>query len=283
MFTASARAAPRSNALLTREFDMRVSLRKSLFILPNLLTLGSVFCGFYAIIQTTAQSAPDRFYRAAMFIVLSMFLDALDGRVARLTHTQSAIGVQLDSLADLVAFGVAPSVLVYFWSLQDLGVLGLLVSFAFTAAGAVRLARFNVMSMGHDGVPKRPSKYTRGLPIPTAAGVLVSVAVAQDLTEIQVPHFVSWVLLLVVFLAGLMVSRIRFRSFKDLQINTATVLMVLATVAVCSYIAVRYHLSFALAWLLLSYVVVGVLETFFRRNTAPTKASESMLSETHQN
>src|SRR5580658_8851437 len=126
----------------------KLDLRKTLFLLPNLITLSSVFCGFDSIrISATAQGDDD-YYRASLLLVFALFFDMLDGRVARLTKTQSAFGLQIDSLADAISFGVAPALLVYKWSLWQKPEAGLLASFVFTAAGAVRLARFNVLSMG---------------------------------------------------------------------------------------------------------------------------------------
>src|SRR3954466_16026415 len=138
----------------------RFDLKKTLFLLPNLITLSSIFCGFDSIrVAATANASEDDYYRAALLIVFAMFFDTLDGRVARMTKTQSAFGLQIDSLADVVSFGVAPSMLLYQWALHRLGTLGLVVAFVFTAMGAVRLARFNVLSTGDDGKPQKPSKY----------------------------------------------------------------------------------------------------------------------------
>jgi len=242
---------------------MRVSLRNSLFILPNLFTLGSVFCGFYAIVLLTRHFV-DRFYQASMLIVLAMFLDAIDGRVARMTRTQSAIGVQLDSLADVVSFGVAPALLVYRWSLENLNLIGLLASFSFVAAGVIRLARFNVLSTSADGVPKKPSKYIMGLPIPGAAGILVSLAIAYHITAMTVRHLDLWLLFVVIALAALMVSRVPFRSFKEFKLSWSTVALISTAVVTSAILTLRFHISLALAWLLVSYVVVGVIETFLR-------------------
>jgi CDP-diacylglycerol--serine O-phosphatidyltransferase len=161
----------------------RLDLRKTLFILPNLITLSSVFCGFDSLrISASAQGEED-FYRAALLIVFAMLFDMLDGRVARMTKTQSAFGLQIDSLADVVSFGAAPALLVYEWTLHRVGTPGLVVSFLFVACGAVRLARFNVLSMGESGKPTKPSKYIVGLPIPGAAGILVSIVVANHAVE----------------------------------------------------------------------------------------------------
>src|SRR5262249_19168852 len=159
-------------------------------------------------------------YRSALLIIFAMFFDMLDGRVARMTKTQSAFGLQIDSLADVVSFGVAPSLLVYQWSLQRLGVVGICAAFLFTASGAVRLARVNVLSMGSEGKPSKPSKYVVGLPIPGAAGILVSIVVANHAVAgaIAKPEYVWAILTVTIGLSALMVSTVRFRSFKDLRL-----------------------------------------------------------------
>ncbi|MCS6799278.1 MAG: CDP-diacylglycerol--serine O-phosphatidyltransferase [Myxococcota bacterium] len=241
---------------------MKVNLRKTLFILPNLFTLSSVFCGLFALLTCTTDPDADAFHRAALLVVFAMFFDAIDGRVARLTRTQSAFGVQMDSLADIVSFGVAPAVLVYRWSLEPLGWVGVLGCFAFVACGAIRLARFNVLSMGESGAPRKPGKYILGLPIPGAAGILVSLVVANHAVAGSLPAL-RWVVLAVVLvLSFFMVSTIRFRSFKDVKLSPRTVAMVLVALGSAVAISLRFHPSFALVWLLACYVTIGLVETF---------------------
>lgn len=240
---------------------LRVNLRKSLFLLPNLITLSSVFCGFYAIVLCGRGATNEDFYRAALLIVYAMFFDTIDGRVARLTRTQSALGVQLDSLADVISFGVAPAVLVYRWSLEPLGMLGIAACFAYVSCGTVRLARFNVLTMGESGAPKKPSKYIIGLPIPAAAGIVVSLVVANHTVAGDLPEAKLLVLALVAALGAFMVSTIRFRSFKDLQLSMRTVLFVLLAGGSTAFVALRFHGSFALVWLLVSYIAIGLGET----------------------
>src|SRR6185436_16583605 len=126
------------------------------FLLPNMITLSSIFCGFDSIVVSATARGDDDYYRASLLIIYALFFDILDGRVARLTKTQSAFGLQIDSLADVVSFGVAPALLAYKWSLVQLGTPGIVIAFAFTGAGAVRLARFNVLSMGESGQPTKP-------------------------------------------------------------------------------------------------------------------------------
>jgi len=239
---------------------MRIDLRKTLFILPNLFTLSSVLCGYYAILILSDQPTSDDFYRAALLIIFALFFDTIDGRVARLTKTQSAIGVQLDSLADVISFGVAPAILVYHWSLAELGTAGMLVGFVFVAAGAIRLARFNVASTGTDGQPHRPGKYMQGLPIPAAAGILISIVVANTLTG-KLPFSPILISVLVIMLALFMVSSMPFRSFKDLRLNWRTVLFISVALGVTVWIALKVHPSMALVWLLAAYVVIGIVES----------------------
>ena len=240
---------------------MRVNLRKSLFILPNLFTLSSVFCGFYAAVLCGNGASDDEYYRASLLIIFAMFFDTMDGRVARLTRTQSAFGLQLDSLADVIAFGLAPALLVYNWALRPLGVVGVAVCFAFVAAGTIRLARFNVLAMTSGGAPKKPDKYILGLPIPGAAGILVSLvaanhAVAGGLSSSPLP-----ILIVVLALSFFMVSTIKFRSFKDLRASWRTVLLIGFAVSSSLVLALTLHIAFAIGWLLVSYVAVGLVET----------------------
>ncbi len=242
---------------------MQLTLRKSLFILPNLFTLSSVFCGFYAIQLCMGTPTDDEHYRSAMLIIFGMFFDTVDGRVARLTRTQSAFGLQLDSLADVITFGVAPAVLVHSWSLAPLGGLATAACFAYVACGAVRLARFNVLATSRDGTPAKPGKYILGLPIPGAAGILVSLvaanhAVAGGLSASPVP-----ILCVVFALSFFMVSTIRFRSFKDLRASWRSVLLVGFAIGSSLVLALTLHVAFALGWLLVSYVAVGLVETIF--------------------
>jgi CDP-diacylglycerol--serine O-phosphatidyltransferase len=254
---------------------MRVNLRKTLFILPNLFTLSSIFCGFYAMVLCVGDADADTFYRASLLIMFAGFFDTIDGRVARLTKTQSAFGVQIDSLADVVSFGAAPAVLVHQWSLHQLGTPGALVSFAFLACGAIRLARFNVLAMGKAGAPKKPGKYILGLPIPGAAGVLVSLVVANHSIGGALPSSPNVVLGVVIALSFFMVSTIKFRSFKDLKLNRRTVLVVAFALASTTAVAIQFHVSFALVWLLATYVALALGETLFhlsRRGSARVDA-----------
>src|SRR5258706_13614567 len=124
-----------------------MKLRQLLFVLPNLFTVSSIFCGFYALTLCCGDASPAALYQAALAIFFGIFFDGFDGRVARLTKTQSMFGQELDSLADVITFGAAPALLVYRWALSDLGIGGIFIGFLFAACGALRLARFNVLAI----------------------------------------------------------------------------------------------------------------------------------------
>ena len=190
-----------------------------------------------------------------------MFFDTIDGRVARLTKTQSAFGVQLDSLADVISFGAAPALLVYRWSLQSMELLGVIAAFAFLAAGTIRLARFNVLAAAEDGTPKPPSKYILGLPIPGAAGVLVSMVVANHAIEGILPVVPGLMFAVTLILAFFMVSTVRFRSFKDVRFSLRSASLMGAALAGTIGVALVSHISYSLLTLICSYVAIGVIET----------------------
>lgn len=185
----------------------RDNMKKGIYVLPNLFTTASLFCGFYS----TVASMKGLFEVAAIAIILAAVLDALDGRIARMTNTTSKFGAEYDSLSDLVAFGVAPSLLAYNWSLAAYGKWGWLAAFLFTACGALRLARFNIQTGIID------SRVFNGLPIPGAAAVVASgVLIFYKLG--QEGKFESPLVLIgVVASAIFMVSSIKYHSFKDLN------------------------------------------------------------------
>lgn len=256
----------------------KLSLGKSLFILPNFLTLMSVLSGFNAILVCMGEPTQDDFYRAALLIMLAAFFDTIDGRVARLTKTQSALGVQLDSLADVLSFGMAPAVLAYRWSLHHLGQQGVLVAFLYLSAGAIRLARFNVLSMTDDGSPKKPGKYILGLPIPAAAGVLISLIVAHVLTG-TLTDSPPVIAVVVLALSVFMVSRVPFRSFKDLKLNGRTAIGVVLALGATTFVAIRFHPSVALVVLFASYLTIAMVELLVGMARRPDVRPETPAQE----
>lgn len=243
----------------------KLDLRKTLFLLPNIITLSSVFCGFDSIRMSATAQNDDDYYRASLLLVFALFFDTLDGRVARLTKTQSAFGLQIDSLADAISFGVAPALLVFKWSLFQRPMLGLAASFLFTAAGTARLARFNVLSMGDKGTPVKPGKYIVGLPVPGAAGILISLVLANhamgEELMLRGPKYVWAMSMLTIFLSFLMVSTIKFRSFKDLRLNARTFALVAFAVGSSAIVSLQTRPAFVLVWLLSCYVLIGLVES----------------------
>jgi len=252
----------------------RVNLKKTLFLLPNMVTLASVFCGFSAIlILAQGTLSPDSAGRASVLLLFAMLFDLLDGRVARLTRTQSSFGLQLDSLADVISFGVAPALLIYKAALERYPIGGLLASFLFVACGVIRLARFNVLAINATGDKGKPGRTTVGLPIPPAAAGLIALVVARprNSSEIADELFAQIALGLTIALSLFMVSTFPFRSFKDLKLNSSTILLVSFAVGSSAFVWRHYSVHLVLVWLLSVYVGIGILEAFraiFRRGRA---------------
>jgi CDP-diacylglycerol--serine O-phosphatidyltransferase len=180
-----------------------------------------------------------------------------------MTRTQSAFGLQLDSLADVISFGVAPALLVYKWVLHREPIPGLLVAFMYVACAAIRLARFNVLSSDTTGVPIKPGRYIIGLPSPPSAGILISLVVANHAVDgaLGAERYTMALLGVTAGLALLMVSNVRFRSLKDLRLNTGTVLLVLFILGSSAFVWQRFRPEFVLVWLLSFYVLIGIVES----------------------
>lgn len=230
----------------------RAAFHRGVYVLPNLFTTAGLFLGVYAILA----SARDDFLTAAICIVVAHVCDGLDGRIARWTHTESQFGVEYDSLADLVAFGVAPGVLAYRWALEPWGNWGWLAASLFVACGALRLARFNVQAAL---VEKRSFV---GLPIPAAADMIAATVLVYYFFGGQGATSKHIVLLLLVYgLAFLMVSNVRYNSFKDIDLRARAPfyalvgLLLLVTIAIAQpqlllFLAiVAYVVSGPTAWL----------------------------------
>jgi CDP-diacylglycerol--serine O-phosphatidyltransferase len=182
--------------------------RKGIYVLPNAITLAALFAGFYAIVMAMSQ----RFELAAIGIFCAAVLDSLDGRVARMTNTQSAFGEQMDSLCDMVSFGAAPALIMYEWALQGLGKPGWIVAFVYVAGAALRLARFNT----NIGIVDK--RFFQGLPSPAAAAIVMGLIWVMDDAGFKAVHqtpWLAWTALAVTLFAGLsMVTNAPFYSFK---------------------------------------------------------------------
>ena len=183
---------------------------RGIYLLPNLFTSGALFAGFYAIIAATK----GHFEGAAIAILVAIVLDGLDGRIARLTNTQSDFGAEYDSLADMVSFGVAPALLAYQWMLQDIGKVGFFVAFLYASGAALRLARFNVQKTVQD------KRYFKGLPSPSAAALVATfIWVGESRGLHGHAGMVALAVLVTVAAALLMVSNVRYHSFKELDLR----------------------------------------------------------------
>jgi CDP-diacylglycerol---serine O-phosphatidyltransferase len=237
--------------------------RRGIYLLPNLFTTAALFAGFYAIVAAMA----DRFEAAAVAIFVAMVLDGIDGRIARLTNTQSAFGAEYDSLSDMVSFGIAPALVIYQWALADMGKLGWLASFVYAAATALRLARFNTQ------VETADKRYFQGLPCPLAAAVVAglvwfSTGYGLDGTEMMPAAFA------VTIITGvLMVSNIRYQSFKQLDLK-GRVPFITILVVVLAFVFVSSDPPLVLFALSVLYALSGPVLTLvsIRRRRAERRA-----------
>lgn len=186
----------------------KLRIRKGIYVLPNLFTTASLFAGFYSVIA----SLQEKFIIAAVAILASLVLDGLDGRIARITNTTSKFGAEYDSLSDLVAFGVAPSLLAYNWAMFFYGKWGWIAAFMFVVCGALRLARYNIQI----GIIE--SKVFNGLPIPAAASVVATTVLFFDYAGVEGKFHNPYMLSFVIVLSLLMVSNIKYYSGKDMKI-----------------------------------------------------------------
>jgi CDP-diacylglycerol---serine O-phosphatidyltransferase len=272
--------APRTGArslgfdgIAVGDTSVQINLRKAMFVLPNLFTVSSIFLGFYALVLCAGDATPQQLYQAALAIFFAQFFDAFDGRVARMTKTQSDFGVQLDSLADVVSFGAAPALLVYKWALAPLGFFGLFVSFSFAACGALRLARFNVLAQRGD---KGSSRFFVGLPIPLAAGTIVALVIAhyRQFGSTTDPATRVPVAIVVLLLSFLMVSTIRYRTFKDLHLSTKSLAVFLFVCVTGVAVGIATRASFVLVIYMAAYIAMGIAEALIARaRPAPDQAS----------
>jgi CDP-diacylglycerol--serine O-phosphatidyltransferase len=227
---------------------------RGVYLLPNLFTTAALFAGFYAVVG----AIQGRFEAASVAIFVGMVLDGLDGRVARLTHTQSDFGAEYDSLSDMVAFGVAPALVSYEWALHGLGKVGWLAAFIYTAATALRLARFNTQ------IGMADKRYFQGLPSPSAAAIIAAgVWIGAD-------HgidgsAVSWPAALITALTGLlMVSNFRYHSFKDIDVRgRVSFIVAVALMLVFAVVFIQPPIILFLGFM--TYAVSGPVLTLVRR------------------
>lgn len=231
---------------------LKENARRGIYLLPNLFTLASLFVGFYAIV-----AALEGYYEhAAISIFVAMVLDGLDGRVARLTNTMTAFGAEFDSLVDMVSFGVAPALLIYEWALSNLNKFGWLTAFVYTAAVALRLARFNTQ------IGKASKSYFQGLSCTAGAGLIAGMVWLGKELEVS-QHSISLGLAFLTLIAAiLMVSNIRYRSFKDFEFKDhVPFLTILLTVLIVVLISLAPAKVLFGGFML--YAISGPIETIW--------------------
>lgn len=232
----------------------REGIKKGIYLLPNLFTTANLFCGFYSVVA----SLKGEFVISAWAILLAGIFDFMDGRVARITRAFSEFGVEYDSLVDLASFGLAPGILVFTWALQPFDRIGWLAAFLFFACGALRLARFNVQI---DNVEKR---YFQGLPIPIAAYVVATMVIFHDYLY-GIPPLKSWVALIVtVILAVLMISTLRYYSFKQIDFKGRWSFFILVII-VGVFFLIATEPKVTMFVLVLFYVATGIVEEIVTR------------------
>lgn len=233
--------------------------RRGIYLLPNAFTTAALFCGFYAIVMAMNQ----KFEQSGLAIFVAMVLDSLDGRVARMTNTQSEFGAQYDSLSDMVSFGVAPALIAYEWALKGMGKLGWLAAFVYCAGAALRLARFNA------NITVVDKRYFQGLPSPAAAALVAGFILLMD--DLKIPGIdVRWFAWSVTLFAGLtMVTNVPFYSFKDINLKRS-VPFVAPFLVVLGYVAVVSDPPKVLFALFVIYAMSGYVLLLWRwRNGRP--------------
>jgi CDP-diacylglycerol--serine O-phosphatidyltransferase len=245
--------------------------RRGVYLLPSLMTMGNMFCGYACVVYATR----GEFETAAPFIGFAIVLDMLDGRIARLTGTTSEFGVQFDSLADIISFGIAPAILSFSWGLAPLGRLGWAAGFLFVAAAAMRLARFNIQAAS--GGDKR---YFVGMPSPAAAAIPAATVYAYPWGLLDYRAALP-ALAMVLVPALLMVSTIRFRSFKTIDLHVRrpyTILIVIAAALVLITTHPRFVLV-AMAYCYLASPFVGMAMMRLRSRGEPERPDERPLDD----
>ena len=239
--------------LIKRDEILNIKKNKVLFILPNLLTLCNIFCGCFSIINLLMKQGDDVFYVSAVILFFAIFFDAIDGRIARYTKTQSVFGMQLDSLADIISFGLAPAILIYKWALWSVGFIGLLAVFIYVSCGAIRLARFNT-------IISLDSNYFSGLPIPLSASILISLVIIHYKFFSGIPIQRSGlVFVVVIFSSFLMVSNIQYWSFKNIKFSNKYFLFFFFLFSFFLFIIIKCKVGVGLVFFIFGYVFFGFI------------------------
>jgi len=237
--------------------------RRGIYLLPNLFTTAALFAGFYAIVMAMNQ----RFDSAAVAIFVAMVFDTVDGRVARMTRTQSAFGAEYDSLSDMVCFGAAPALIMYEWALKDLGRFGWIAAFVYCAGAALRLARFNT---NIEVVDKR---FFQGLPSPAAAALVAGFLWLASDNKIPVSAYgLPWVAAFLTLYAGItMVSNVPFYSFKDINLRRSVPFTVILLIVI-AFVLISSDPPIVLFLLFVAYGLSGYVYWLWRKRRARESA-----------
>ncbi len=243
--------------------------RKGVYLLPNLFTTAGLFAGFFAIIA----AIDGRFEAAAIAIFVAMIMDGIDGRLARITNTQSDFGAEYDSLADMVSFGLAPALVIFMWSLSSLGKLGWIAAFVYTAGAALRLARFNTQLHVID------KNYFQGLASPPAAALIVGLVWAGEEYGLPGDAVTLWAFLLTLSAGLLMVSKVRYHSFKGFDIKGKVPFVTIFFIALL-FVFISTNPPYILFSMAFVYAASGPLLTLWqlrqrRRNRKQSASSDS--------
>ena len=238
--------------------------RRGIYLLPNLFTTAGLFAGFYAIVAAIRGD----FEAAAIAVFVAMIMDGLDGRIARMTNTQSAFGAEYDSLADMVAFGLAPALVIFLWTLLDMGKFGWMIAFIYAACGALRLARFNTQ------IGTADKRYFQGLPSPAAAATVAGWVWLGTDRSLDPAILINVAVPITFFCAILMVSSMRYYSFKDLDFrNRVPFIKMLALVLIFALVANDPPLVLFAAFLI--YAVSGPVFTLIKLRQRRSERAQS--------
>jgi CDP-diacylglycerol--serine O-phosphatidyltransferase len=239
--------------------------RRGIFLLPSIITVGNMFCGYACVVY----SMRGELVTAAPFIGFAVVLDMLDGRIARMTNTTSAFGLEFDSLADVISFGLAPAVLAFSWGLSELGRVGWAAGFVYVTAAAMRLARFNIQTATHTD-----KRYFLGMPSPAAAGVTAATVYAWPYPLVGYAQAIA-ALAVVLVPAGLMVSTVKFRSFKTINFGwSRSYMRIFLVAALLALVATEPRITLVLlayGYLFSAFIEMGMARLRAHREPKPAE------------
>ncbi|WP_144395513.1 CDP-diacylglycerol--serine O-phosphatidyltransferase [Pleionea sediminis] len=245
---------------MTKNETTTKSPRRGIYLLPNLLTTAGLFAGFFAVVA----SMKGQFELASIAIFIAMIMDGLDGRVARMTNTQSDFGAEYDSMADIVSFGIAPALVTYNWALSSHGKLGWLAAFVFVAGGALRLARFNTQ------VGTADKRYFQGLAIPSAAAILAGMVWVGVDYDINGQEYGKWISIITMLLGLFMVSNLRYYSFKEVDWR-GKVPFIAILIVVLAFVLIAYQPPIVLFSVFSLYAISGPVVTLWQKRSIMSK------------